>query len=137
MKRKKRLNIIILAVIIIGLFAAAGIKVLFASLETNLEQMTTLTPSNVDLSKLEDGIYAGGCKAFPVAAEVKVTVNNHSIKAIELVKHDNGQGASAEIIPSKVVEAQSLEVDIVSGATYSSKIILKAIENALTGANKE
>ena len=55
----------------------------------------------------------------------------HMIKEIELKKHDNGQGFPAEIIPGKVVEAQSLEVDIVSGATYSSKVILKAIENAL------
>jgi uncharacterized protein with FMN-binding domain len=35
-----------------------------------------------------------------------------------------------------VVEAQTLEVDIVSGATYSSKVILKAIEAALNDANK-
>ncbi|GAI95081.1 unnamed protein product, partial [marine sediment metagenome] len=36
----------------------------------------------------------------------------------------------------KVVEAQTLQVDAVSGATYSSKVILKAIENALNNANK-
>jgi uncharacterized protein with FMN-binding domain len=32
----------------------------------------------------------------------------------------------------KVQEAQSLQVDLVSGATSSSKVILKAIEDALT-----
>lgn len=36
----------------------------------------------------------------------------------------------AESIPQMVIEAQSLEVNVVSGATYSSKVILKAIENA-------
>jgi len=35
-----------------------------------------------------------------------------------------------------VVEAQTLEVDAISGATYSSKVILKAIENALNIASK-
>jgi uncharacterized protein with FMN-binding domain len=34
------------------------------------------------------------------------------------------------------VGAQTLEVDAVTGATYSSKVILKAIENALKNANK-
>lgn len=35
-----------------------------------------------------------------------------------------------------VVEAQSLQVDAVSGATYSSKVILKAIEDALVNQRK-
>ncbi len=65
-----------------------------------------------------------------------MTVKNHQITEIELVKHKSGRGAPAEIIPSKVVEAQTLQVDAVSGATYSSKVILKAIENALNNANK-
>jgi uncharacterized protein with FMN-binding domain len=62
--------------------------------------------------------------------------HNHKIEYIELVKHKNGRGGPAEIIPIKVVEAQSLDVDIVSGATSSSKVILKAIENALNSASK-
>ncbi|MBA7580983.1 hypothetical protein ES708_22882 [subsurface metagenome] len=57
------------------------------------------------------------------------------IAGIELVKHRSGQGAPAEMIASKVVEAQTLEVDVVSGATYSSKVILKAIENALNNTS--
>jgi len=59
-------------------------------------------------------------------------VQDHQIKEIELVRHDHGQGSSAEVIPDRILEAQSLEVDIVSGATASSKVILKAVENALT-----
>ena len=51
-----------------------------------------------------------------------------------MLEHKNGQGTPAEVIPEKVVETQTLEVDIVSGATYSSKVILKAIENALNNA---
>jgi uncharacterized protein with FMN-binding domain len=53
------------------------------------------------------------------------------IKKIEIVRHLNGQGKPAEVIPDRVIEMQSLDVDIISGATYSSKVILKAIENAL------
>ena len=40
-------------------------------------------------------------------------------------------GEKAEVIIDKVMAEQSLEVDVVSGATLSSKCILNAIENAL------
>lgn len=47
---------------------------------------------------------------------------------LQLPLQSNGQGSGADVIPLRVVEAQSLNVDIVSGATYSSKIILLAIK---------
>lgn len=128
MKRKHIILLIVLTIITAAIISGVWFK---SYLETNLEQLVDLTIADVDLTKLEDGIYTGSYKVFPVAAEVKVTISGHKITEIELVKHDNGQGAPAEIIPGKVVEAQTLDVDIVSGATYSSKVILKAIENAL------
>lgn len=130
MKKKHKIILGILVVVIIG--AYFGIK----TIGSNLDQLKDLKISNVDISKVPDGTYTGSYKVFPIIAEVKVTVKNHEITGIELVKHKSGQGAPAEIIPSKVVEAQILEVDAVSGATYSSKVILKAIENALNNANK-
>jgi uncharacterized protein with FMN-binding domain len=50
---------------------------------------------------------------------------------IQLVKHRNGQGSWAEAMLTKVVDAQSLDVDTVTGATLSSKVILRAIAKAL------
>lgn len=126
---KKRKIFVTALILIIGIvLVAAGIK---AYLETNLKQLENLTISEVDLTELEDGIYTGSYKVFPVSAEVRITMNNHKITKIDLLEHKNGQGAAAEIIPEKVVATQTLDVDIVSGATYSSKVILKAIENAL------
>jgi len=133
--KKKRVRIIIVLIVIIG--ALLAVWGTMAYLQTNLEQLSDLTIVNVDISKMKDGIYVGNYKSFPVAAVVNVTISNHTIAEIDLVKHNNGQGKDAEIIPEKVVEAQSLEVDFVSGATYSSKVILKAIEDALMNTNKE
>jgi uncharacterized protein with FMN-binding domain len=42
-------------------------------------------------------------------------------------------GKKAEAIVPAIIEAQNLTVDVVSGATGSSKAILKAVENALVG----
>jgi len=47
-----------------------------------------------------------------------------------IIEHFNGRGEKAEAIIPRVIEAQSLDVDVVSGATGSSKAILKAIEDA-------
>jgi uncharacterized protein with FMN-binding domain len=127
---RKKYIIIIIAIIVITA-TSITIKLTISNSDKRLEQLKDLTISNVDLSKIESGVYYGSYESFPVSAEVKVIINDHKITIIELVKHNNGQGKAAEILPDKVTKAQSLDVDIVSGATYSSKVILKAIENAL------
>lgn len=131
MKKKGKIIVTVLVLLIVIVFAIMGAR---SYIESNLKNLADLKIPNVDLSRAADGVYTGSCKVFPVAAEVEVAVMDHRITGIELKKHDNGQGAPAEVIPDRVVEAQSLEVDIVTGATYSSKIILKAIENALESA---
>lgn len=85
----------------------------------------------VDLSKVKDGTFQGSCDAIFVAADVSVTVKDHKIIDIRLIRHKTERGLSAEVIPEEVVDAQSLQVDTISGATNSSKVIIKAIETAL------
>ena len=90
-----------------------------------------LTINKVDLSKISDGKYTGSYDVNLLSAKVSVTVKDHKIENIDLLEHKNDRGKPAEVIPSMVVKAQSLQVDTISGATNSSKTILKAIENAL------
>ena len=131
MKKRYIAIIIVLLVLALGFITT---KILLTRFEGNLKQLALSEISDVDLAAAEDGIYIGSYSAFPVSAEVRVTIKNHFIVNIELLKHDNGQGQGAEIIPENVIEAQSLKVDSVSGATYSSKVILKAIQNAILKA---
>lgn len=49
-----------------------------------------------------------------------------------LIQHDHGRGAKAEAVIDTIIDKNTLDVDVVSGATMSSTAILKAIENALT-----
>lgn len=70
----------------------------------------------------------------PVSATVEVIIEGGRIEDIRLLDHGNGMGQPAEAIIEDVVEDQSLDVDSVSGATYSSRVILKAIEAALIEA---
>lgn len=134
MKKRYIAIIIVLLVLALGFITT---KIMLTRFEGNLKQLTLSEISDVDLAAAEDGIYIGSYSAFPVSAEVRVTIKNHIIIDIELLKHDNGQGQGAEIIPEKVIAAQSLKVDSVSGATYSSKVILKAIQDAILKAGAE
>jgi uncharacterized protein with FMN-binding domain len=62
---------------------------------------------------------------------VRVSVRDGRITEIKLLRHSHGPGHGADAIVDRVVASQSLRVDAVSGASYSSKVVLKAIETAL------
>jgi len=128
-KRRTRIILIVLAVVVAAV-VIVGIVVV-RTIESNLEKLMDLPLADVDLFDIEDGTYLGSYSVFPVSAEVEVSIKNHEITEIILVKHSHGQGEPAEVIPDEVVKAQTLEVDTISGATYSSIVILKAIENAI------
>jgi uncharacterized protein with FMN-binding domain len=87
-----------------------------------------------DLDNIENGIYRGtySLPNSPLNAIVDVTVQNHFLAAIRLIEHNCSPiGKKAENIVDRIIKHQSLDVDVVSGATLSSKTILKAVENAL------
>ena len=130
MKKIYKVLIIIGSVLVVLI---VGGVIAFSVIDKNLEALKGMEIADIDLSEVEDGVYTGSYTCFPVSAEVEVKVRSHSVTDIALIKHNHGQGNAAETIPGTVIEAQSLKVDAVSGATYSSKVILKAIENALAG----
>ncbi|MFW2487417.1 FMN-binding protein [Clostridium chromiireducens] len=132
-KKKKIILSSICIIFIIGVIA--GGKYLI-SVKNYQKAIKELTINNVDLSKISDGKYIGTYDADLISAKVSVTVKDHKIEEVDLLEHKNGRGKPAEIIPEMVVKAQSLKVDTISGATNSSKTILKAIENALASSQK-
>ncbi len=97
-----------------------------------------LTVEDVDISAVPDGTYRGAYKLFHVSAEVEVTVDDGHITAITFL--DTGRMAEEtqvdiEAIFADVISAQSLDVDMTSGASVSKKVSLKAVEEALTGGS--
>lgn len=89
--------------------------------------------SSLDISSVPDGIYVGGYDVDLVYAKVEVTIQNGVIMDIDILEHKNGRGSSAEVVVDRIMEEQKIDVDAVSGATNSSTVIKKAVENALTG----
>ena len=129
MKKRTLIVIIIISIVIIG--GGIGWNKVTSNIDQNLNKLTQMKIEDIDLSKISDGIYTGIYELYPVSAEVAVTIRAHQINKIDLIKHNNGKGAAAEVIPDEVVKTGSLQVDAVFGTTYSSRVILKAIENAL------
>jgi uncharacterized protein with FMN-binding domain len=84
-----------------------------------------------DIEGKDNGVYRGEYKINPVQVVVDVEIINGNIKEIRIIEHICGLGKKGEKIIDEVVNSQSLQVDTVTGATVSSKVILKAIENAL------
>jgi uncharacterized protein with FMN-binding domain len=58
------------------------------------------------------------------------------ITDIKLVMHRNWRGEPAEAVIERIVEEQSTDVDVVTGATMSSRVIMNAVEDALKKAVK-
>ena len=66
---------------------------------------------------------------------VKVTMEGDLIQSIEVVDHNETEGYGSraiESMPAAMIEAQSAQVDMVSGATLTSKALIAAVEDALS-----
>ena len=84
-----------------------------------------------DLSKVEDGIYREKVETMLVKAEVEVSVKNHKIISISIIKHENGKGKPAEAIVDAIVKDNSTDVELIAGATMSSLVIRAAVIDAV------
>jgi uncharacterized protein with FMN-binding domain len=89
----------------------------------------------IDSEKIKDGIYQGQYTSGPVKVVAKVKIRNQSVVDIELLQHRTWKGKKAEtIIPNRIIEEQSTRVDVVSGATISSRVIMNAVQHAIDTA---
>lgn len=126
---KKLLKVVLIIVLIILMIGAGG----FIYLTRGLDTVRSLEISSINPSLMENGIYSGSYTEGRWANEVLVTIKDGKISDIKITKNIPGPN---ETLPDKlfqqVIETQDIKVDIVSGATATSKAYLKSIENALS-----
>jgi uncharacterized protein with FMN-binding domain len=109
--------------------AAAVVLTISGCVDTN-----SIVIKNPELSALRDGAYEGQAQVGPVKARVRIEVASGRIFSFTILEHKTMLGRNAERLGPLVVEKQTLALDSVSGATASSKALLKAAENALESA---
>lgn len=86
----------------------------------------------------KDGTYEGEAQGFGGPIRVSVTVKDGKITAVKVLSHsgeDQSYYSQAEALTSTIVKQQSADVDVVSGATYSSNGIKNAVKQALEQAS--
>lgn len=105
------------------------------------ENIATVAPTEAAVvsgdGTLQDGDYTAKGKGLAGDVEVKVTIANGAITAVEVLSHNETAGISdpaIENIPANIISAQGLKVDVISGATLTSNAIIEAVTTCLTQA---
>lgn len=96
------------------------------------KQISKIEINDVPLDTVEDGVYEGSYETNMISAKVEVEVKDNKIEKIVILEHKTGKGKKAEVIVNDIIKQQTIDVDVISGATGSSKVIKKAVEKALS-----
>ncbi|NBI18976.1 FMN-binding protein [Neglecta sp. X4] len=128
--KKKIISVIILLLLLIGLICGA---VYLKKVADYKRAVVETTIGEIDIADVSDGIYIGEYDVNFIYAKVEVTVEDGEIVSINILEHRHERGKAAETVIEKIIEEQKIDVDAVSGATNSSTVIKKAVENALKG----
>ncbi len=138
-KRKKGRKIVwIIILIIVAIVGIIGITK-WPLLMKEHQEARNLPINMIDFSKLKAGTYNGEYEGGMFkwrANKVEVTIASGKVTSIKFIgSSDPGkENTQHNELYNRVIDAQSLQVDTISGATLTSKAYLKAIENALAKA---
>ena len=106
----------------------------FILIMKDIPTISKMPIQDVKIEVLDDGIYTGKYEYSRWLSEVKVVVKGKEIKSISLLSPPLTPDISNELF-SHIISEQKINVDVLSGATATSKAYLKSVENALI--NKE
>lgn len=83
------------------------------------------------------GYYEGGMYKWRVCT-VEVLVNSGKVGNVEMLSSTDpgAENTSDSLLFDRLVKAQSFQIDVISGATLTSKAYLKAVEDALSKAQE-
>lgn len=119
--------------IVLGVLVLIAVP-LSALMFYGMSEIRQLVIREVDLQKVADGTYNGSYHKGRWTYDVEVRVEDHRIKSVKNTNtrmnqalHDWNEQAEAAILAK-----QSLDIDVVSGATLNSKAFQKAVEVALS-----
>lgn len=104
-------------------------------IETETENAAEDTQTATGSFELADGVYKGSATGFSGPVTVAVTIMDKKITSIDILSSTDDEAFfnRAKGVIDRIIASQSFDVDVVSGATYSSNGIIGAVKNALTG----
>jgi uncharacterized protein with FMN-binding domain len=141
-KKKRKVSGCVIVLLVAVLVLAVGAGIGWSLLSKEHREAASLPLNAVNFDKLNDGTYqgeyAGGMYKWRANACI-VTVTEGKVSDIELAGTEDpgAENTDVEMLYDRVIAAQSLQVDTISGATLTSKAYLQAVENALLQAQRE
>lgn len=106
----------------------------------NADNTETATSTDTADPVYKDGTYIGDGQGFGGNIQVQITIADDTLTDIQVVsaeKEDSAYLSQGKAVIDRILEAQSTDVDTVSGATFSSTGILMAVEDALGKAENQ
>ena len=106
----------------------------------NADNTETATSTDTADPVYKDGTYTGDGQGFGGNIQVQITIADDTLTDIQVVsaeKEDSAYLSQGKAVIDRILEAQSTDVDTVSGATFSSTGILMAVEDALGKAENQ
>lgn len=131
----KKIIIIIIIIVVLLIAIGGATAIIFSNISKKFNSyIDQITIEHIDMTNIPNGIYTGTSDSVVVKAVVEIEVEDHIIMKIEILEHRTGRGREGEKVIYKILEEQRVDVDGISGATYSSLVIQDAVQKALLGA---
>jgi len=103
---------------------------------------TTPTPTPTSTGQYKDGTYTGDSyNAYYGNVQVSVTITGGKITSVKFLQYPNTHSTSVYInnqampyLQQEAIQAQSSNVQLISGATFTSQAFVQSLQSALTQA---
>lgn len=138
MRRKGKRKLLIAGIVVLVIVGGLGSALLITGGERR--EARNVPIKAISFKSLRDGTYTGGYEGGKYkwrANKIQVTVSSGKVTDIKVLEQTEKMPAEfTEKLFGRVIQAQSLQVDAISGATLTSKAFLKGVEGALENAGK-
>lgn len=106
-------------------------------------QSSSSSPSAVGSAQLKDGTYTGSvADAYYGNVEVAAVISSGKLSDVKVLQYPNNHSTSVDInqqalpyLKQEAVQSQSSNVQIISGATFTSQAFMQSLSSALTQAH--
>jgi len=100
--------------------------------KVRFKEASSLPFYKVELSQLEDGEYEGQTYTSFLHLKLKVIVENHQLKNIEVLENDGLDGETAKPIINEMIKQNKIVVPAIKGAELGSLVYISCVSSALS-----
>ncbi len=124
LQKKKLAQIIVIILLVFGVFSLVMQTVMMHSYRN-------MAIKSIDLKTISNGRYLGSAEFYGFEYKIALEIKNHKIIMVDIINNrDNNYAHYAEGVKYKIIKAGNINIDGITGATTTSKCLLKAAENA-------